>query len=127
LGETDLALSVLATALEGTSRTGERWYDAELYRGIGETYYQRGDVALAEQSFHQALSVASDHGARLWELNAGTSYAHLLRDRGEAEQAHALLAPIYNWFSEGFDTVPLRRARALLDELEAADNPPRPG
>jgi hypothetical protein len=49
----------------------------------------------------------------------------MLRDQGEPEQAHALLAPAYNWFSEGFDTVPLWRARALLDELEAADNPPR--
>jgi tetratricopeptide (TPR) repeat protein len=120
LGETDLALSVLATALEGTSRTGEKWYDAELYRGIGETYYQRGNVALAEQSFRQALAVARDQGARLWELNAATSYARLLHDRGEPAQARALLAPVYNWFSEGFETAPLQRARLLLDELEAA-------
>ncbi len=58
----------------------------------------------------------------MWELKAATSYARLLRDRGESEQAHSLLAPIYTWFSEDFDTAPVRRARVLLDELEAIDN-----
>jgi predicted ATPase len=125
MSETGTALSILTTALEETERTGEKCYDAELHRGIAEAHCQYGDIQAAEQSFRQALTVARDQGARLWELNAATSYARLLLDQDEPEQAHALLAPIYNWFSEGFDTVPLRRARALLDELEAADNPPR--
>jgi class 3 adenylate cyclase/tetratricopeptide (TPR) repeat protein len=122
IGEADAALSILSAALEETERTGEKCYDAELHRGIGEAYYQRGDTQAAEQSFRQALTVAHEQGARLWELNAATSYARMLRDQGEPRQAHARLSPIYSWFSEGFDTVPLRRARALLDELEVADN-----
>jgi predicted ATPase len=122
MGEPGAALSILTAALEETERTGEKCYDAELHRGIGEAHCQRGDIQAAEQSFQQALAVARAQSAKLWELNAATSYARLLLDQDEPEQAHALLAPIYNWFSEGFDTVPLRRAKALLDELEAADN-----
>jgi predicted ATPase len=121
MGETDSALSILTAALKETERTGEKCYDAELHRGIGEAHCQLGDMQAAGQSFRRALAIARDQGARLWELNAATSYARLLRDRGEAEQAHALLAAIYGWFSEGFDTAPLRRARVLLDELEAHD------
>jgi predicted ATPase len=124
-GEADAALSILTTALEETERTGEKCYDAELHRGIGEAHCQRGDIQAAEQSFQQAMTVARDQGTKLWELNAATSYARMLLDQGKPEHAHALLAPIYNWFSEGFNTVPLRRAKALLDKLEAADNPPR--
>jgi predicted ATPase len=70
------------------------------------------------RSFAEALYVARDQGAKLWELRAATSLARMLRDRGEAEAAHAQLAPIYAWFSEGFDTAPLRQARALLNDLE---------
>jgi predicted ATPase len=118
MGETDAALSILSAALEETERTGEKCYDAELHRGIGEAHCQCGDIQAAEQSFRQALAVARDQGARLWELNAATSYARLLDDQGEREQAYALLAPIYGWFTEGFATAPLRRAKVLLDELE---------
>jgi tetratricopeptide (TPR) repeat protein len=125
LGDPDAALSTLSAALEETGGTDEKWYDAELYRGIGEAHYQRGDAQAAEQSFQEALTVAREQGARLWELNAATSYARVLLDQGEPKRAHALLLAIHSWFSEGFDTAPLRRARALLDELEAADNRPR--
>jgi class 3 adenylate cyclase/predicted ATPase len=121
-GETNTALSILGLALEETEYTGEKCYDAELHRGIGEAHYQRGDIRTAEESYRRALTIARHQGARLWELNAAASYARVLRDQGEPEQAHFLLAPIYGWFSEGFDTAPLRRARTLLDELEAADN-----
>jgi DNA-binding winged helix-turn-helix (wHTH) protein/tetratricopeptide (TPR) repeat protein len=121
MGETDAALSILGAALEETKRTGEKCYDAELHRGIGEAHCQRGDIQAAEQSFRRALAVARAQGARLWELNAATSYARLLHGQGEYEQAYALLAPIYGWFSEGFGTGPLRRARLLLDGLRAAD------
>jgi predicted ATPase len=118
MGETDAALSILNAALEGTERTGEKCYDAELHRGLGEAHYQRGDTEAAEQSFRQALAIARDQGARLWDLNAATGYARLLRDQGDRKQACALLAPIYGWFTEGFNTAPLRRAKTLLDELE---------
>jgi tetratricopeptide (TPR) repeat protein len=121
-GETDEALRILLEALEDTERTGELWYVAELHREIGEAHCQRGDIHAAEQSFQQALTVARDQGARLWELNVATSYARLLCGQGDGVQAHALLASVYARFTEGFNTVPLRRARVLLDELEAADN-----
>jgi predicted ATPase len=113
LGETDSALNMLSAALEETERTGEKCYDAELHRGMGEAHYQRGDIQAAEQSFRQALAVARDQGARLWELNAATSYARLLRDQGDRDQARALLTPIYGWFSEGHNTAPLRRAKGI--------------
>jgi predicted ATPase len=121
MGEADVALRILDVALEETERIGAKCYDAELHRGIGEAHCQRGDIQAAEQSFRRALAVARAQGARLWELNAATSYAHLLHDQGEREQAYALLAPVYGWFSEGFGTGPLRRARLLFDELQAAD------
>jgi Tfp pilus assembly protein PilF len=73
-------------------------------RDVGKTHRQRGEFQAAEQSFRQALAVARDQGAILWQLKAATSYARSLRDRSEPEQAHALLAPIYGWLSEGFDT-----------------------
>jgi class 3 adenylate cyclase/tetratricopeptide (TPR) repeat protein len=116
MGETDAVLSILSAALEETERIGEKCYHAELHRGIGEAHCQRGDIHAAEQSFRHALAIAHDQDARLWELNAATSYARLLRDQGEPQQAYALLAPIYGWFTEGFDTAPLQRAKVLLDE-----------
>lgn len=122
VGETDAALSILRAALKESERTGEKCYEAEIRRGIGEAHYQRGDIQAAEQSFTRALAIAHEQGARLLELNSASSYARMLRDQGKPKQSHALLAPIYSWFSEGFDTAPLRRARALLDELEATDN-----
>jgi len=119
-GETNTALRILSAALEETERTSEKFYDAELYRGIGETHHQQRDAQAAEHAFRQALTVARDQGARLLELNTATSYARMLRDLGKRAQARILLAPIYSWFLEGLDTAPLRRARVLLDELKAA-------
>jgi tetratricopeptide (TPR) repeat protein len=116
-GETDEALHILTDALEGTERTGERWYTAELHRHIGEAHLQRGAAAAAQHCFEQALAVARSQGAKLWELQATTSLARLLRDQGKPADAGALLAPVYAWFTEGFDTVPLRDAKAVIDEL----------
>jgi class 3 adenylate cyclase/tetratricopeptide (TPR) repeat protein len=118
LSETDEALRILKGSLRETMRTGERWYDAELHRRIGEIHRQRGEVGPARRSFGEALRIARGQSAKLWELRAATSLARMLRDCGNTEAAHAQLAPVYAWFSEGFDTVPLRQARALLDDLE---------
>jgi predicted ATPase len=118
LGETDEALRILKGCLLETERTGEGWYDAELHRRIGEIHRQRGEIGAARRSFGHALRVARGQSAKLWELRAATSLARMLRDRGETEAAHAQLAPVYAWLSEGFDTAPLRQARALLDDLE---------
>jgi class 3 adenylate cyclase/tetratricopeptide (TPR) repeat protein len=116
----DEALHILITSLEETERTGETWYLAELHRRIGEAHRQRGDDQRAVQCFEQALAIASGQGAKLWELQAATSYARLLRDQDRPSEAHALLAPVYACFTEGLNTVPLSAAKALLDELEIA-------
>jgi predicted ATPase len=120
LGETDEALRLLTGELERVSQSGELWYVAELHRRIGEVHRQCGRSEAARRSFEQALAVAREQSAKLWELQAATGYAQLLRDEGKPAEAHTLLAPVYAWFTEGFDTVPLRAARAMLDELEHA-------
>ena len=71
----------------------------------------------AEASLHQAIAVARRQSAKLWELRASTSLARLWRDQGKRTEARDLLAPIYGWFTEGFDTPVLQDAKALLDEL----------
>jgi predicted ATPase len=116
-GDAEEALHILADALRLTERTGERWYAAELHRRIGEAHRQRGAEAAAHQSFDQALAIARSQGAKLWELQAATRFGRLLRDQGRPTDARSLLAPVYTWFSEGFDTVPLREGKALLEEL----------
>src|SRR5262249_39730541 len=120
LGETDEALRLLSGELARVSRAGELWYVAELHRRIGEVHRQCGRNEAARQSFEQALAIARQQSAKLWELQAATSYAQLLRDEGKHAEAQALLAPVYAWFTEGFDTVPLRAARAMLDDIEHA-------
>jgi class 3 adenylate cyclase/tetratricopeptide (TPR) repeat protein len=115
LDETDEALRILKESLRDTRQTGAKWYDAELHRRIGEIHCQRGEINAAQRSFGDALRIALSQGAKLWEIRAATSLARMLRDRGEVEAAHAQLAPVYAWFSEGFDTAPLREARALLE------------
>jgi predicted ATPase len=76
-------------------------------------------LELAEQDFREAIEVAQRMSAKSWELRATTSLARLLRDTGRRDEARAMLADIYNWFTEGFDTPDLMDAKALLDELNA--------
>jgi len=75
------------------------------------------DAAKAERYFERALAVARAQQAKSWELRAATSMARLSRDQGKRDEARELLAPVYGWFTEGFDTMDLRQAKALLDEL----------
>ena len=77
------------------------------------------DAAKAEAYFERALAVARKQQAKSWELRAAMSLARLLRDRGKRDAACELLAPVYGWFTEGFDTLDLKEAKALLDELQA--------
>jgi predicted ATPase len=116
-GEADEAVRILTDALNLAERTGERWYVAELRRRMGEAYHQRRDDRAAETCFGQALAIARSQGAKLWELQAATSLAGMLRDQGKSAEAHSLLAAVYAWFTEGLTTVPLKRAKTLLDEL----------
>src|SRR5918995_3753889 len=114
-----IGLSLLADALEGVERTGVRWVEAELHRLRGELSLAlpEPDQSEAEACFRQALAVAHEQQAKLWELRAATSLARLWRDQRRRNEAHDLLAPIYGWVTEGFDTVDLNEAKALLDAL----------
>jgi predicted ATPase len=118
-GEQAQGLCVLSEALGRARRTGERWFEAELHRRNGEIVLclpERDQVA-AEACFRRAIAVAQEQSARLWELRAATSLARLWRDQGKHADAHDLLAPVYGWFTEGFDTADLKDAKALLDQI----------
>ena len=113
------ALKLLKQGLARVGRLEERWFESELHRLKGETLLglATGNSKEAEDCFGQALAVARKQGARLWELRAATSLARLWRDQGKYAEAGGLLAPVYGWFTEGFDTADLKDAKALLDEL----------
>ncbi len=121
LGQIGDAQRYLEEALAMTETTGETWYEAELYRMAGEVALlePKPDVAKAEAYFNRSLDVARKQQAKSWELRAATSLARLWRDRGKREKARDLLATVYNWFTEGFDTLDLKEAKALLGELHA--------
>jgi predicted ATPase len=111
-------LTALDDALQIAGRTGERWLEAELNRLKGQLLLQQGRSEAAEELYRKALSVAAEQGAKLWELRAILSLARLRRDQGRHRQARDLLAPVYNWFTEGFDTPDLKEAKALLEMLD---------
>jgi predicted ATPase len=104
------------TAMETTK---EKWCEAEVYRMAGEIALlsPKPDAAKAEAYFEHALAVARQQQAKSWELRAAMSLARLWRDQGKVQQARELLAPVYGWFTEGFDTRDLKEAKALLEEL----------
>jgi predicted ATPase len=111
------ALAHLAQAESLMAETEERWAEAELYRIRGELLCVGRDHTAAERCFCQAIGIAQQRDAKFWELRAATSLARLWRDQGKREEAYTLLAPVYGWFTEGFDTRDLKEAKALLDEL----------
>jgi predicted ATPase len=95
------------------------WCEAEAYRLAGGIALKAAqpDVGKAQDYFERALSVARQQQAKSWELRASMSLARLWRDQGKVQQARELLAPVYGWFTEGFDTRDLKEAKALLEEL----------
>ena len=105
-----------ATAVE---RSKESWCEAEVHRIAGEIELMspERDAAKAQAHFERALEIARAQQARSWELRAATSLARLWRDQGRRAEARDLLAPVYGWFTEGFDTLDLKEAKALLEEL----------
>jgi predicted ATPase len=119
LAQTTTGLHLVADALDRVERTGVRWNEAELHRLRGELLlaFFGADQPEAEACFRRAVAVAREQNARLWELRAVTSLARLRRDQTRRNEAHDLLASIYDWFSEGFDTPDLKDAKVLLDEL----------
>jgi len=118
-GQIDEAFDLVDTALKTAETMGEGWFEAELCRVQGEWLgvHRRAPQQQAEACFHRALTVAREQRARLWELRAATSLARLWNDQGKRTEARDLLAPIYGWFTEGFDTRDLMEAKALLGEL----------
>jgi predicted ATPase len=118
-GQAATGLRLAADALDRVGRTGVRWIEAELHRLRGDLLLVLlgADQPEAEACFRRALAVAREQDAKMWELRAAISLARLWRDQGKRAMAHDLLAPIYGWFTEGFETADLRDAKALLDEL----------
>ena len=114
-------VSVLAEALALVDQSGERRWEAELYRLKGEILLmQEGKEqkwSAAEECFHQALDIARQQQAKSLELRAAMSLSRLWQQQDKRAEARQLLAPIYNWFTEGFDTADLQEAKALLAEL----------
>jgi class 3 adenylate cyclase/predicted ATPase len=112
-------LNRLAEAAKRVETTQERWAEAEMHRMRGTLLHSMHEHAAAEDSYHHALAVAQRQSAKFWELRAAFDLARLWRDQGKRTEARDLLAPIYGWFTEGFDTPVLQDAKALLDELHA--------
>jgi adenylate cyclase len=119
MGRAEEALGMLNEALEHIERSGEKVHQAEMLRLKGELLLMRygGAAEEAERYFHAALEVARAQEARWWELRATVSLARLLTKQDRRDEARAMLAEIYGWFTEGFDTADLKEAKALLDEL----------
>ena len=118
-GDLDNALHLLGEAIEQIERPGweERLFYAEILRLKGWTLQLKGDPDGAEQNFHTSLDWARRQQAKSWELRTSTSLARLLQSKNKRQDAYELLAPVYNWFTEGFDTKDLLEAKALLAEL----------
>jgi adenylate cyclase len=117
-GQVEEGLQVLAEALACVDTTGERWWEAELWRLKGELLLEDAAApeAEAECCCQRALAVARQQQARWLELRAAVSLSRLWQRQGRGDEARELLAPIYGWFTEGFDTVDLQAAKALLEE-----------
>ena len=118
VGRIDEAQAVLRDALALVEHTGIRYHEAELHRLDGELSRGRDDER-SDGCFRQAIEIARAQQAKSWELRAATSLARLWGDQGKRTEARDLLAPIYGWFTEGFDTPVLKEAKLLLDQLSA--------
>jgi len=119
LGQRDDAQRCIDDTIDKVERSKEKWCEAEVHRVAGEIALKSSapDTEKAEKHFGRALAVARQQHAKSWELRAAMSMVRLWRDQGKPQQARELLAPVYGWFTEGFDTPDLKDAKALLDEL----------
>jgi len=121
LGQFDKAQHHIDQAMATIESTGERVWAAEVQRLAGEVALlsPRADATEAQTHFECALAVARQQQAKSWELRAAMSLARLWRDQGRMHQARELLAPVYGWFTEGFDTRDLKDAKELLEQFSA--------
>jgi class 3 adenylate cyclase/predicted ATPase len=119
LGQLDDAWRCIDDAIEKVERSKEKWGEAEVHRIAGEIALKSlaPDPEKAEAYFERALTIACQQQAKSWELRAAMSMARLWRNQGKREEARELLAPVYGWFTEGFDTLDLQEAKKLMDEL----------
>jgi class 3 adenylate cyclase/predicted ATPase len=119
LSQFDDAGRCIGEAITAVETTKEKWFEAEVYRTAGKIALMspEPDAAKAEAYFERALAIARQQQAKSWELRAAMSMARLWHDQGKRDEARDLLAPIYGWFTEGFDTLDLKEAKALVDEF----------
>jgi predicted ATPase len=119
LSQFEHAWRYIGEALSTIERTKEKWCEAEVNRVAGDIALMspEPDMTKAETYFERALAIAREQQAKSWELRAAMSLARLWRDQGKTQQARDLLAPVYGWFTEGFDTLDLREAKAMLDTM----------
>jgi predicted ATPase len=118
-GKIEEGLTLLDEAFQTVEKTGARWLEAELYRHKGQLLLRQKHFDATENLYRKALSIAGRQEAKLWELRAAVNLARHVDHQGRRDEARDLLAPIYDWFTEGFDTLDLKEAKALLDELHA--------
>jgi len=121
-GQPDEAAASLEDALRIVERTGERWFEAELNRYKAELLLGRGDAKGAEELFREAMRIAREQQAKMWELRSALSLARLYSNWGRPGDAHDILAPVYGWFTEGFNMSDLSEAKALLEELSGTED-----
>jgi predicted ATPase len=119
LGRLDDALTAVSEALSAAAEQHERYYEPDIHRLKGEVLLRQDDcnIGLAQRCFEQAIEMAREQSGKSLELRATTSLARLLEKRGLRAEAHSMLAEIYGWFTEGFDTADLKEAKALLERL----------
>jgi predicted ATPase len=119
LGQFDEAWRHIGEALTAIEKTGETWCESDIRRIAGEIALlaPEPDISKAETHFEYALAVAREQQAKSWELRAAMSLAQLWRDRGERAKARELVAGVYDWFGEGFETLDLQQAKTLLNNL----------
>ena len=119
LGKLDDAWRCIGEAITAAETSKERWFEVEIHRIAGELALMspNRDTVKAEGYFERALTIARKQKAKSWELRAATSTARLWRDNGKPQQARELLAPVFGWFTEGFDTGDLKEAKAMLGHL----------
>ena len=121
LGQFNEACRSIGDAMTAMETTKEKWFEADIHRIAGEIALMspEPDRVKAKAYFEHALRIARDQQAKSFELRAAMSLARLWRDQGKVSEARELLAPVYGWFTEGFDTRDLKEAKALLEELGA--------
>jgi predicted ATPase len=124
IGQFEEAWRCIREGMTAVETTKERWYEAEVNRVAGEIALKspERDAAKVQEYFNRALTVARQQQAKSWELRAAMSLARLWRDQGKVREASELLAPVYEWFTEGFDTRDLKEAKALLNEFTCTES-----